>query len=285
MVVDGGWWLVIGGWWRLAAVGGWWSLGVVLEGGPSPKKQKQTGSLRAALLRTPTPTASLIGGLAALLLSTADQFVGYAPWPGPTAPALHVRLGDRTSGGLPAAKRHDQRPTCPCGGSTAPYCIELAQGQGCIRTAVHHRRRGGGGYANGTSRRIQHSPGTPTTGLRERGNDTSRSTGRSGRQNAATRRNMRRDERGTVQGPVKKQQCDGMSHRGDTPPLPPPPPPLPMFEAVSQHFALAPSVTRGFTLQNVRPAFGGDQGGPWGEGGGGPSQSPLPFRPPPLPLF
>ena len=29
-----------------------------------------------------------------------------------------------------------------------------------------------------------------------------------------TRRNMRRDERGTVQGPVKEQQPDGMSHRG-----------------------------------------------------------------------
>ena len=62
------------------------------------------------------------------------------------------------------------------------------------------------------------APGTPTTGLRERGNDTSRSTGRSGRQNAATRRNMRRDERGTVQGPVKEHQPDGMSHRG-VPPL------------------------------------------------------------------
>ena len=31
---------------------------------------------------------------------------------------------------------------------------------------------------------------------------------------SATRRNMRREERGTVQGPVKKQQPDGMSHRG-----------------------------------------------------------------------
>ena len=48
----------------------------------------------------------------------------------------------------------------------------------------------------------------------ERGNATSKSTGRSGRQNAATRRNMRRDERGTVQGPVKEQQPDGMSHTG-----------------------------------------------------------------------
>ena len=48
----------------------------------------------------------------------------------------------------------------------------------------------------------------------ERGNNTSRSTSRSGRQNAATRRNMRREERVTVQGPVKKQQPDGMSHGG-----------------------------------------------------------------------
>ena len=55
---------------------------------------------------------------------------------------------------------------------------------------------------------------TPTTGLRERGNDTSRSTGRSGRQNAATRRNMRREERVTVKGPVKEQQPDRMSHGG-----------------------------------------------------------------------
>ena len=58
------------------------------------------------------------------------------------------------------------------------------------------------------------TPGTPTTGLRERGNDTSKSTGRSGRQNAATRRNMRREERVTVQGPVKEQQPDGVSHGG-----------------------------------------------------------------------
>ena len=57
-------------------------------------------------------------------------------------------------------------------------------------------------------------PSTPTTGLRERGNDSSRSTGHSGRQKAATRRNMRSEERVTAQGPVKKQQPDGMSHRG-----------------------------------------------------------------------
>ena len=68
--------------------------------------------------------------------------------------------------------------------------------------------------ANGTPRHIQHSPGTPTTGLRERGNDASKSTGRSGRQNAATQRNMRREERVTVQGPVKKQRPDGMPHGG-----------------------------------------------------------------------
>ena len=55
---------------------------------------------------------------------------------------------------------------------------------------------------------------TPTTGLREHGNDTSKSTGRSGRQKVATRRNMRRGERVTVQGPVKDQQRDGMLHGG-----------------------------------------------------------------------
>ena len=58
------------------------------------------------------------------------------------------------------------------------------------------------------------APTHQLTGLHERSNNTSRSTGRSGRQNAATRRNMRREERVTVQGPVKKQQPDGMSHRG-----------------------------------------------------------------------
>ena len=56
--------------------------------------------------------------------------------------------------------------------------------------------------------------GGVTTGLHKRGSDTSRSTGHSGRQNAATQRNMRREDRVTVQGPVKEQQPDGMSHRG-----------------------------------------------------------------------
>ena len=40
-----------------------------------------------------------------------------------------------------------------------------------------------------------------------------------GTQAAATRRNMRREERIIVQGPVKKQQPDGMSHRGINHPL------------------------------------------------------------------
>ena len=78
-----------------------------------------------------------------------------------------------------------------------------------LRTEVCGRQK-----QSNDPRNNQHSPGTPTTGLRERGNDTSRSIDRSGRQNAATRRNMRREERVTVQGPVKEQQPDGMSHGG-----------------------------------------------------------------------
>ena len=41
-----------------------------------------------------------------------------------------------------------------------------------------------------------------------------RTTPARGRQKAATQRNMRREERVTVQGPVKEQQPDGMSHSG-----------------------------------------------------------------------
>ena len=62
--------------------------------------------------------------------------------------------------------------------------------------------------------RNQHSPGTPMSALREHGNNMTRSTGRSSRQNAATQCSMRRKERVTIQGPVKEQQPDVMSHRG-----------------------------------------------------------------------
>ena len=74
------------------------------------------------------------------------------------------------------------------------------------------QRGGGGGQGTWASRTQKHSEAG--YGRPERGNDTSKSTGRSGRQNAATGRNMRKEERVTVQGPVKEQQPDGMSHRG-----------------------------------------------------------------------
>ena len=53
--------------------------------------------------------------------------------------------------------------------------------------------------------------GTPTNGLRYA------ETTPAGTQTAATQRSMQREERVTVQGPVKKQQPDGMSHRGLNP--------------------------------------------------------------------
>ena len=89
---------------------------------------------------------------------------------------------------------------------------------------------------------------------------------------------MRREERVTVQGRVKKQQPDGMwetesandvlegpyIRRRESTPLwtltPPPFPPIPMFEADILNSALAPSVPSGFMLTNLRPAFGRDHG-------------------------
>ena len=51
-----------------------------------------------------------------------------------------------------------------------------------------------------------------------------------------------------------------------------------MFEADSQNFASAPSVPRGFRLQNARPPFGGDHRGTLGRGG-------VPSAPPPPPVI
>ena len=105
----------------------------------------------------------------------------------------------------PYPRRHEATDTCV---PNAPVSQATVTAHHCPAALQHFQTSIQGEDPN------QHSPGTPTTGLRERGNDTSRSTGRSGRQNAATRRNMRRDERVTVQGPVKRQQPDGVSHRG-----------------------------------------------------------------------
>ena len=63
---------------------------------------------------------------------------------------------------------------------------------------------------------------------------------------------------------------------------PGPPPPLPMFEADSQNFASVPSVPRGFTLQILRRAFGGDHRGTLG--GGGVPANPPPPQPNPMPV-
>ena len=84
--------------------------------------------------------------------------------------------------------RRTMRLHFPCRGrADGRFSMDSAEVRVCVCVCV----RGGGG-----------------------GNDTTRNTGRSGRQNAATRRNMRREERLTVQGPVKKPQPDGTLHRG-----------------------------------------------------------------------
>ena len=100
---------------------------------------------------------------------------------------------------------------------------------------------------------------------------------------------MRREERVTVQGPVKKQQQDGMSHRGVTPPppgtsLPPPgtslpPPPLLPFQCwrLTAKTLLRCQEDLSLTI------FGGAIGGPKQEGG--PSLTPPPPSDPPPPLL
>ena len=88
-----------------------------------------------------------------------------------------------------------------CAMFEVPSCCFVEAGAGRARCWSGRHGGGGGGWG-------------ATTGLRERGNDISKSTGRSGRQQVATRRNMRREERVTVQGPVKEQQPDRMSHGG-----------------------------------------------------------------------
>ena len=128
----------------------------------------------------------------------------------PPPPLYFYSCGHRPllSGGLLRATSRKARCVRVGGGGPATHAAGQAFAWGGV---------GQGGFlvrSLGTRCHIRHSQGTPTTGLRERGNDISKSTGRSGRQNAATRRNMRRDERVTVQGPVKEQQPDGMSHRG-----------------------------------------------------------------------
>ena len=53
--------------------------------------------------------------------------------------------------------------------------------------------------------------------------------------------------------------------------------PLRMFEADGQNFVLAPPVPRGFTLQNFRPAFGGDHRRTLGRWGAQPTPPPPPL--------
>ena len=82
-------------------------------------------------------------------------------------------------------------------------------------------------------------------------------TGRSGRQKEATRCNMRREERVTVQGPVKKQQPDVMSHGGYLSPLPMQPcpclPPSPLEKVPQTRFYDSRPPALGFAGPNPRP--------------------------------
>ena len=93
-------------------------------------------------------------------------------------------------------------------------------GGGAVRQNKGGRGLGGGGTRTPPAA-TSTAPAHQTTGLRERGNDTSGSTGRSGRQNAATRRNMRREERMTVRkGLASRRNVTHGGGGGGSPPRP-----------------------------------------------------------------
>ena len=75
---------------------------------------------------------------------------------------------------------------------------------------------GGVGSKNGKTSPATNSttPSAPATGPRQRGNDTTRNTGRSGRQNALTRRSSQIEERVTVRGPSTNPNPTNFHARG-----------------------------------------------------------------------
>ena len=154
-----------------------------------------TDSNRPQLRRQPPPTACLTAsGAASEVPSLLLHLCSPPPhWP----PMASPRMASVNEKGTQNTRRCT--PIVLCRTQRAAF---MAPPQGNRGMAVHRRSGGGGG-------------------------DTSRSTGRSRRQNAATRRNMRREDRVTVQGPVKKLRPNGMSHGGGggfprTSPLDPP---------------------------------------------------------------
>ena len=162
--------------------------------GPSVIQRRNTGCMPSLLLPEERCLRSLLGHWRAILLSRARALSsavflleGVGGWGG----RLWTACGQR---------RVDSRNSQTTPPTTSTSSIRKLLGAADVQTAHP--------AASSTA------PTHQTTGLCERGNDTSKSTGRSGRQKVATRRNMRREERVTVQGPVKEQQRDGMSHRG-----------------------------------------------------------------------
>ena len=152
--------------------------------------------------------------------TTAPRSVGRTPDEGGRGP-LRTALGTPKGGArgaAPASTAHgnmgrqvaDDQDNTRRGVATGPH----AHGN-----AARYGRPGRGvERAANTVKRPPQQPAQPPVrqllGPRYRGTGTTRNTGRSGRQNAVTRRSTRREEGVAVQGPVKEPQPDGMSHVG-----------------------------------------------------------------------
>ena len=167
----------------------------------------------------------------------------------PRASGPQPSRGERPSGDPPPPSLQTPKPAHRGGGGAQPRWAVGATGAGAHQgqTSREGERdiwwtawtmRGGTGHLGRThietqrgrlwtacgqrrvdSKNSQTTPATTSTApahqrLGSANTETTPAGGRSGRQNAATRRNMRREERVTVQGPVKEQQPDGLSHRG-----------------------------------------------------------------------
>ena len=177
---------------------------------PPPPRYSINQPLSKGLVRTWS------GRVPAIVARSSFVFAGqqlHAEAGGGGAHNARVHRGERgrnwASHGNVGRQVADDRDDARGSGATGPHAHGNA-GETC-----GGRLECGGEWAAETVERPPQQPAHPQCANRWALRTRKRPhTGRGGRQNAATQRSVRREERVTVHSPVKKQQPDGMSHRG-----------------------------------------------------------------------